>query len=162
MWLIHETSLSKLKKILQDGYLKSSRKTDEIYMSVLFNDIQIVGKGEHDDILLVFPIEILKKYDTSHWSPEWLGRYVKGTSIRYDKSKTPKENLDTWNSVFHDVRTKKQDFIYKVRASNEVVFNEKIPISEVSFIYMNNTVKPTFDVPKRVSTKQALNKLLEG
>ena len=160
MWLVHETGLYTLKRILQEGEIKPSGKNNEIYMSVLFDDVQIVGKGEADDVLIIFPIDTLEKYNPLHWSPDWFGEYKKGVSVKYDKSKSAKENVDIWNSIYHSTNTKVQDYIYKFKSHNEVVFNKSIPISEVAYIYVRKSVNPKFEIPNRVDTKQKLNKLI--
>ena len=60
MWLVHETTLSNLKQILEDGVLKPSSKTqrerhgeflDHVFMSVLFDDEKIedeLGKKQQE------------------------------------------------------------------------------------------------------------------
>lgn len=181
MWLVHETTLSNLKKILQDGFLKPSSKTgrnryDEdleyIFMSMLFDDTEIVGLGGDIDILLFFPIDLMKKYKPLHWTSTWAygtyydkpkeGRRGTNVSVKYDNSKNPKENASDWQTIFRTFHNKAKDYIFRIGGgqSNEIVFDQEIPVSEIQYIYMTKDVNPKFEVPNRVDTKQKLNKLI--
>lgn len=181
MWLVHETTIQNLQKILRDGFLKSSGKTkknrydadlDYVFMSVLFDDTEIVGMGGAVDVLLFFPLDIMKKYKPLHWTSTWaFGAFHDGTeedykgidvSVKYDSSKTPEENAQIWHTVFRNLHSKSRDYVFKIGGGewNEVVFDQDIPVSEIKYIYLNKSLSPKFEVPKRVDTKQKLNKLL--
>lgn len=181
MWLVHETTLQSLRKILRDGFIKPSGKTgknryDEdmeyVFMSVLFDDTEIVGMGGTVDVLLFFSLDIMKKYTPLHWTSTWaFGAFHDGTekdykgtdvSVKYDTSKSPEENAQVWHTRFRELHSKSKDYIFKIGGGqwNEVVFDQDIPISEIQHIYLNKSITPKFDVPKRVDTKQKLNKLI--
>lgn len=170
MWLIHETSINNLKEILEDGYVRSSKEQNyghlkKVYMSVLFDDMEISGDFSP---LLFFPISILDKYDVSHWSSTWFGEQFKKNkddnkdySVKYDKSKSAKDNVTDWHIIFRTLHNKAKNYKYGIHNSaNEVLFNEKIPLSELAFIYLKKDHPVKFEIPKRVDTKQKLNKLL--
>jgi len=174
MWLVHETTLKGLNKILQDGYISPSSETknlrlgenelDHVFMSVLFNDIKIVGYGETIDILIFFPLKIMEKYNPSHWSSDWVyGDFIETSdtdiSIPYNKAKSSTENAKKWHTAFRQIHNKKIEYDFK-NSRNEVIFKQKIPISEIAFVYLKKD--PKFEVPNRVDTKQKLNKLIMG
>jgi len=170
MWLIHQTTLSGLRKILKDGYIhpaaktgneRSDMKLKEVYMSVLFDDMTVDGQGGSVDILLFFPLDIMKRHRPTHWTPTWSYGEVEDDTIGYVPSKSPSENARRWHSVFRDIHSRKSDFLYS-KGKNEVVFSESIPIEEVAFIYVRKDVSIPFDVPKRIDTKQKLNREISG
>ena len=175
MWLVHETTLKGLEKILQDGYIKPSSETrnnrytdddyllDGVFMTPLFDDTKITGYGGPIDILIFFPIKIMETYTPSHWSSDWYYGDVHETSnkdevtIPYNKSKSSVENANIWHKKMRELHSKQSDYDFKT-SKHEVVFKKKIPISEASFVYLKK--EPKFDVPNRIDTKQKLNKLI--
>jgi hypothetical protein len=176
MWLIHETSITALKKILKDGYLRPSSHTknrqydvslQDVYMSVLFDDMTLDGQGGPVDVLLIFPLEIMKRHPPKHWSSAWVYGITIGpkgheTTLEYTRSKSPEENAKRWHTAFRTRHSEKRDFLYS-KGKNEVVFSDAIPIDEVAFIYIRKDIAERFriDNPKKIDTKQKLNKLLK-
>jgi hypothetical protein len=140
--LVHATSIYALKDILKDGALRPSCETgnarnapsldddsclDEVYLSVYhpfqkFEDL--------NEIAFFFKPDVLKKYKTSHWSPKWwYGEFVDDKSIKYDKTKTPEQNIQLWGEAYKRLRTKRGDknFIPGLQ-TDEVVMKKAIPL----------------------------------
>jgi hypothetical protein len=178
MWLVHSTKKWNLKKILEEGEIKSSTKTknvrysqdgefmDGLFMSVIFDDVKVLG--DHD-ALIFFPIDIMDSYGVSHWASGWLGGdpdyQPEGYKvIQYDDKKSAKQNAEVWQEWFYKLNTKKMYKTYRdthdSAKGNEVIFTESIPMGEASFIYLRKDKKVKFEVPDRIDNARELNKLL--
>jgi len=177
MWLVHSTNKWNLKKILEDGELKPSSKTDKerydlkldkVFMSVIFDQTEVKGKQE---ALLFFPIELMESYEVSHWSSNWnYGDMFdsddeEDISVKYDYTKSAKQNTKIWQEYFYTLHPQKK---YKVYGNieggkfNEVIFTESIPLGECSFIYLDKEIKVEVEVPFRVDNPRERNKLLKN
>jgi hypothetical protein len=178
MWLVHSTNKWNLKKILEDGELKPSSKTDnerydvkidKVFMSVIFDQMDI--KGKSNEALIFFPIELMESYDVSHWSSNWnYGDMFdsddeEDISIEYDYTKSAKQNVEIWQEYFYTLHPQKKYKIYGKSGAgkdNEVVFRASIPLGECSFIYLNKESKVEVEVPFRVDNPRERNKLLKS
>ena len=186
MWLVHSTNKWNLKKILEDGELKPSSKTDKerhdvkldnVFMSVLFDEMEV--KGYIGEVLLFFPMELMESYEVSHWSSNWnYGDMFdsddeEDVSIEYDYTKSAKQNAEIWQEYFYTLHPQKKYKIYGKTGDgqfNEVVFKDSIPLGECSFIYLNKKTKVDFNtygvdevnIPDRVDNPRERNKLLKN
>lgn len=106
--LIHTTSRWSILDILKDGKLRPSCDTggaryveeclDDVYFSIFYPFQKF--KVAHD-VIFFFKPDILKKYNTKHWNPGWAyGKFVKKMSIKYNKKKTPEENIEIWENEY--------------------------------------------------------------
>jgi hypothetical protein len=159
MWLVHSTTTFNLKKILEDGEIKSSSETGinryeenlpNVFMSVIFDDMKVLGK---QPALIFFPIDIMASYEVSHWSSTWnygeifdssqvdkiSPRTDSDVSILYNDKISPRQNTEIWQEWFYRLYPQKMYKSYKMGTSgqmNEVIFNSSIPMGEASFIYL--------------------------
>ena len=171
MYLVHSTTVSNFKKILEDGEIKSSSITgnerydvllDQVFMSVLFDNVKVLGRH---DVLIFFPVDILKKYKISYWTPTWnYGEPL--NSIPYNKSLSPEKNVKIWEKVFYKINILKK---YKVFSrigegaqSNEVMFESKIPLSEAVFVFTTSRLKMSKIDKIIIRTTRKLNQILIG
>ena len=183
MWLVHSTTTFNLKKILEDGEIKSSNETGinryeenlpNVFMSVLFDDMKVLGKQQ---ALIFFPIDIMASYEVSHWSSTWnygeifdssqvdkiSPRDDRDVSILYNDKISPRQNTEIWQEWFYRLYPQKMYKSYKMGTSvqmNEVIFNSSIPMGEASFIYLRKDKRVNFEVPDRIDNARELNKLL--
>lgn len=173
MWLVHETTTTSLKKILEDGYIQPSSETGvgryaedeklkQVFMSVLFDKLPRPTKqGGIDSILLFFPLELMNKYTPSHWTSTWnYGDMIEDNSaisVEYNKHESPKENALKWKTLLETIHTKK----HAKSMMNEVVFKKKIPISEAMFIYAKSDKKIDYEIPNRVTSLGELRKRMK-
>jgi hypothetical protein len=166
MYLIHQTSLTNLKKILHDGVLKPSCKTrnirlgdddhclDEIYMSVVFPDMRITKQSRYGNVIIVFDIDTMKKYNVSHWSPDWYYGDIMDKSILYNKTKTPIENINLWNSNLNPIKNN--------RWRQEVIFKEdEIPLKDnLIGVFYDGSDDFKDKIPKLIPTLRQFNKFI--
>lgn len=171
MYLVHSTTVSNFKKILQDGEIKSSSVTgnerydvlfDQVFMSVLFDNVKVLGRH---DVLIFFPVDILKKYKVSYWTPIW-NYGEEYNSIPYNKKLSPEKNVKLWEKVFYETNTLKKYKVFSGRGdgahSNEVMFESKIPLSEAVFIFTKSgSITSIFDKPI-IKTTRKINQILIG
>jgi len=169
MYLVHTTTLRNFEKIVKDGKLKPSSETgqrrydvylNEVYMSVLFDNVKISKPGSQ--VLIFFPVQIMERYKVLHWSPIWdYGFFDKDTgSIKYNFNMSAKNNVLRWEKQFYDINFQKMYKVFKPgsctsAAGNEVVFGESIPLSEAAFIFIKDE-KDNF-----IGSTKKLNQLLK-
>lgn len=139
--LVHRTSYEYLSDILKDGALRPASEhgnegeggfedgvLEEVYLSVLHPYQTLSTKWGLP--ILFFKSDVLKKYNTKHWSPIWLyGEFDKENgSIKYYKSKTPEKNLEVWSEEYRKYHPRKYDLVLEMGLnSDEVVIKDTIP-----------------------------------
>jgi hypothetical protein len=174
--LVHATTYKNAIELLRSGYLEPNTKTgkeryDEkfntTFMSVLFDDMKFVDNNP--DVLLFFDIETMKRINPKHWTSVWnYGEFSDEpengvVSVKYDKHKSPSDNIKVWKEVYGKIYTKKKDYVFdKNYNKNEVVFPRRITLKDnLVAIYYTGSQKLEDDklITKRSELMKLLNKV---
>lgn len=181
--LVHETRAKSALGILKDKALRPSCETknaryfeeddcfDYVFLSVL-HPFQTF-KTAHADVILFFKPDVLKKYNTKHWSRGWnWGEFEEGESIKYNRRKSPEANIQIWSENYKQHITKKNELVFSPggMGTDEVVIEDTIPLEDnLVAVYLDKmgikyAEKHGIELPtqyKYITTRPALTKFLK-
>lgn len=155
---VHTTPNKNVKDIIKDGEIKSYSKTkivgigeesynimthEAVFCTVLFDYFKVAIPNYTKNTYLFFDKSILTTNKSSHYCNIWEFGKITKQCIKYTKSKSVDDNIESWSKSYKlnkDVTQFPNKYIYGPQVNfdgvgNEIIFKDSVNFSSLVGIY---------------------------
>lgn len=177
---VHTTPNRNIKDIFKDNEIKSFSKTkrfgigeganimnpDVVYFTVLFDYYKVAIPNYTENTYFFFDKSILTTAKPSHYCNIWEWGKITKNCIKYDKSKSIDDNIESWKKSYKlvfDVKKNPQKYIYGPYENfdgviNEIIFKDGVFFDSLVGIYSYNA---KWSHPLLMTTQNELKEFLD-
>lgn len=175
----HTTPNKNVKDIIKDGEIKSYSKTkivgigeganimnpNAVFLSVIFDYFKVVIPDYTEDTYFFFDKSILTTNIPSHYCDSWEWGKITENCMKYKKSKSVDDNIESWAKSYKTVTNVKKSpekYIYGPHNNfdgvmNEIIFKDSVNFDSLVGIYSYNA---KWEHPLLMTTQKELKGFL--